>query len=193
MLKQIINIWRNNNGSFLFACGLTVVLIMSVLWRFDMIPDLGQSLRASPMLIGGRVTSLPTIVVVSITSDETVTGEVQMQIFSSPEMLSESLSPIESRVTTLRNGKSEFLIMGLARGAYAGVAYVDTNYNGLIDFTDDGVPTEPFGFAKVSTPEDTQALASGVFEVTGDPSFIKIHLKNPKPIVTSVRPTENAN
>ncbi|MDX1928034.1 MAG: DUF2141 domain-containing protein [Pirellulaceae bacterium] len=190
MLKQIINIWRNNNGSFLFACGLTVVLVMSVLWRFDMIPDLGQSLRASPMMIGGRVTSMPTVVVVSITSEDTATADVHMQVFASPEMINESLSPIETRVTTMKNGLSEFLIMGLARGAYAGIAYVDLNGNGQIDLADDGMPAEPFGFAKVTSPEDSQTLANGVFEVTGDPTFVKIHLKKPRFPVTSSRPTE---
>ncbi len=184
MLKQIINIWRNNNGSTLFVCGLLVVFFMSVLWRFDMIPDIGQSLRASPMMIGSRVTSMPTIVVVSITSDDYKSSDVQMQIFSAPEMVSESLAPLESRTTTMRDGLSEFLIMGLARGTYAGIAYVDVNSNGQIDLADDGSPAEPCGFAKASPHGETQAL--GVFEVSGDPTFVKIHLLKPKfPIAAS--------
>ena len=180
MLKQIFNIWRNNNGTFLTACGLAVMIVMSILWRFDLIPDLGQSLRVSPILLGGRVTSLPNIVVVSITSDDFPTAEVQMQVFSTPEMVNESLSPIESHLTTLRNGLSEFLLMGLARGAYAGIAYIDVNNNGQLDLGEDGSPAEPYGFAKASSQDDSQPLAGGVFEVTGDPAFIKIHLKKPK-------------
>ena len=145
------------------------------------------------MLIGGRVTSLPTIVVVSITSDDTSTMDVQMQVFSSPEMVTDSLSPIESRVTTMRNGLSEFLIFGLARGAYAGAAYVDTNLNGQIDIADDGSPAEPFGSARVSSQSDSQPLANGVFEVTGEATFIKIHLKKPKNPVAPARTTEDSN
>lgn len=195
MLKQIMNIWRNNNGTFLFACGLSVVVLMSILWRFDMIPDIGQSLRASPTLIaGGRVTVMPNIVVVSISSEDFPTAEVHMQVFSTPELVSESLSAIENRRTTLRNGLSEFVILGLSRGAYAGLAYIDTNENGQIDFAEDGSPAEPIGFARVNLPDDAPALGRGVFEVTGDPTFVKIHLTKPKFPVTPLRPPEkNAN
>jgi len=193
MLKQIINIWRNNNGTILFACGLAVVIVMSILWRFDMIPDVGQSLRASPMLIGGRVTSLPNIVVVSITSEDPPAAEVHMQVFSTPEMIGDSMSPIESRITTMQNGISEFLIMGLARGTYAGIAYIDSNDNGQIDLAEDGSPAEPFGFAKVRSEDDTQSLANGVFDVSGDPIFVKINLIKPKFPVAPARPSEDAN
>jgi uncharacterized protein (DUF2141 family) len=180
MLKQIINIWRNNNGTLLFICGAAVVVVMSVLWRFDMIPDIGQSLRASPTVMGGRVTALPTIVVVSITSDDITTADVQMQIFTTPAIVSESLVPIETRTVTMRAGLSEFLVTGLARGAYAAIGYIDINSNGQIDLAADGSPAEPFGFAKTSSQIDSQTLANGVFEVSGEPAFVKIHLLKPK-------------
>ncbi len=180
MLKQLINIWRNNNGTVLFVCGITVVAVMSVLWRFDMIPEIGPSLRASPMLVGSRANPLPNIVVVSITSEDSPNAEVLMQIFSPPDIGSEALSPLESHTTTLQDGLSEFLITGLSRGTFAGLAFVDTNSNGQIDLAEDGSPAEPFGFAKVKPRDESKSFANGVFEVTGDPTFVKIHLLKPK-------------
>ncbi len=193
MLKQIIHIWRNNNGTILFACGAAVVAVMSMLWRFDMIPDIGQSLRASPMLIAGRVTSLPNIVVVSITSDDFPDAEVHMQVFAAPDMVSEFSSPVESRTTTLHNGLSEYLLMGLARGTYGGIAYIDSNANGQIDLAADGSAAEPYGLVRVSTPAEAHTLPKGVFEVPGEPTFIKIQLMKPKFPVPHSRQTEDAN
>ena len=192
MLKQIINSWRNNNGTILFVCGLAVMIVMSILWRFDLVPDIGQSLRASPIMIGGRAATLPNIVVVSITSKDFPNTEVHMQVFSTPELVNESLSPIETRTTMMRDGLSEFLIMGLPRGIYAGLAYVDTNSNGIIDLAENGTPAEPFGFVKVSSQGESQSLANGVFEVSGDPTFVKINLTKPKFPVSPSRAPENS-
>ncbi len=166
---------------------------MSILWRFNMIPDIGQSLRVSPILIGGRIKSAPNIVVVSITSDDLQDAEVHMQVFSSPGMVSELSTPVDTRTVTIRNGLSEFLLTSLPRGSYAGLAYVDVNTNGQIDLADDGSPAEPFGFAKVSSPAEAQSVANGVFDVSGDPTFIKIHLIRPKFPVAPSRPPEDVN
>jgi uncharacterized protein (DUF2141 family) len=185
MLKQIINIWRNNNGTFLFVCGLAVVSIMSVLWRFDMIPEIGPSLRASPMMIGGRTTAVPTILVVSITSEDAPDAEVLMQIFSAIGIGSELTSPLESRTTTLQDGLSEFVITGLSRGTYAGLAFEDTNGNGQVDLAEDGSPTEPFGLVKVRSQDESKSLSNGAFEVLGEPVFLKIHLLRPKSVSPS--------
>lgn len=185
MLKQIVDIWRNNYGSLLSGCGLAVVIVMSVLWRFDMIPDIGQSLRASPMMIGPRVASLPNIVVVSIMSDDLQDAEVLMQVYSAPGLPSDTLAPLESRATVMQSGLSEFLITGLARGTYAGLAYVDTNSNGQVDLAQDGSPAEPFGMVKMKTYDESKSLPDGVFEVSGEPTFVKIHLLKPKSPVPS--------
>lgn len=180
MLKQISHIWKNNNGTVLAVCGFSAVIMMSVLWRFDLIPDIGQSLRVSPMLVGGRATSLPNIVVVSVTYEDMPDADVFTQVFTAVNGDNELLTPVESRSTTLRNGLSEFLLIGLARGVYAGLAYVDVNGNGQIDLAEDGSAAEPLGFARVNTQDAEHASAKGVFEVSGEPTFIKIHLSKPK-------------
>ena len=116
-----------------------------------------------------------------------------MQVFSSPGMVSELSTPVDTRTVTIRNGLSEFLLTSLPRGSYAGLAYVDVNTNGQIDLADDGSPAEPFGFAKVSSPAEAQSVANGVFDVSGDPTFIKIHLIRPKFPVAPSRPPEDVN
>lgn len=183
MLKHLLNIWRNNNGTLLFACGLGVVIVMSILWRLDMIPDIGKTLRTSPMIIGSRVTPLPNIVVVSITSDDLKNAEVVTQLFSNTP--SDTLAPLESRTTVMHDGLSEFLITGLARGTYAGIAFVDVNSNGQVDLAEDGSAMEPFGMMKVRTFDESKSLPSGVFELSGDPIFVKIKLLAPKTPVAS--------
>jgi uncharacterized protein (DUF2141 family) len=191
MLTKIINIWQNNYGTFLFACGIGVVIAMSVLWRLDLIPEIGPSLRASPMMLGGRATPPPNIVVVSITSEDSPDAEVLLQIFSAYDFGGESMSPLETRHIVMHHGLSEFLITGLVRGAYAGLAFVDTNNNGELDLASDGSPVEPFGFARAITNDESKSLANGVFEVSGEPAFVKIHLLKPKSPVSS-RPIEGA-
>ena len=144
------------------------------------------------MLIGSRATPLPSILVVSITTDDSPNAEVLMQIYSATDIGSESLSPLESHTSTLHDGLSEFVITGLPRGTFAGLAYVDINNNGQIDLAEDGSPAEPFGFAKFKERDEAKSLANGVFEVGGEPTFVKIHLLKPKSPVTPARASEGS-
>lgn len=190
MLKQLINIWRSNNGTVLFAFGVVAAIFMSFLWRFDMIPDIGPALRASTMMIGSRQTKyVPTIVVVSITADDYPDADVMMQIFSAPDLASESTTPVETRNTTLKGGLSEFVILDLLRGTFAGFAFIDSNGNGQIDLADDGSPAEPMGYVTAKSHDESKSLGNGVFEVTGEPTFVKIHLL--KPALPSSRSRED--
>jgi uncharacterized protein (DUF2141 family) len=190
MLKQLIKIWRSNNGTILFAFGVVAAIFMSILWRFDMIPDIGPALRASTMIIGARQTKhVPSIVVVSITSANYPDADVIMQIFSAPDLASESTTPFETRTTTLRDGLAEFVILDLPRGTFAGFAFIDANGNGQIDLAEDGSPAEPMGYATAKQQDESKALGNGVFEVTGEPAFVKIHLL--KPTAPSSRSREN--
>ena len=106
-------------------------------------------------------------------------------IATSDAPCNELTSPLESRTTTLQNGLSEFVITGLSRGTYAGLAFVDTNGNGQVDLAEDGSPAEPFGLVKVRTQDEPKTLSNGAFEVMGDPVFLKIHLLRPNSVSPS--------
>lgn len=191
MLKQLTDIWRNNHGSILFASGCVVAIVMSIAWRLDLIPDIRPTLRTSPTLMGGtRSKVVPNIVVVSVTSDEPLDGEVTFQVFTPPDTPNEPLVPFTSRTHRMERGVSEFVVTDLARGTYAAMAFIDINSNLQLDLADDGAPAEPFAFAKVSHRSD-ETLANGVFNVALEPVFVKFHLKAPaSPVTPRPEPTQ---
>ena len=179
MLKQLIQVWRNNHGPILFVSGFVVAICMSVLWRFNLIPDIGPALRASPTLMGNRSKPATNIVVMTVTSDELPDAEVTIQFFSPPDMLSDTLTPLEIRTERLESGLKEFVKTDLPRGTFAAIAFVDLNENMQLDINDEGLPTEPFAFATSNRTKDASTLANGVFEVGLEPTFLKFKLKNP--------------
>ncbi len=179
MLKQLLQVWRNNHGPILFVSGFLVAICMSVLWRFNLIPDIGPALRASPTLLGSRSKSLHNIVVVTVTSDDSTSEEVTLQFFSPSEIASETLTPVDTRTERLEGGTAEFLISDLPRGTFAAIAYMDANENMQLDVSEDGTPTEPFAFATTKQANDISVRAKGVFEVGMEPTFLKFDLKQP--------------
>lgn len=179
MLKQLIQVWRNNHGPILFTSGFIVAIVTSVMWRFDLIPDIRPVMRSSPTLLGNRTRTLTNIVVVSITYDENPNALVTVQFFTPSESGSDSLTPLESRSEQLEGGSKEFLVTDLARGAVAGIAYVDLNQNSQLDIDENGTANEPFAFATVKQPENAPPAARGVFEVGMEPVFVKFRLKQP--------------
>ncbi len=179
MLKQLIQVWRNNHGPILFVSGFLVAICMSVLWRFNMIPDIGPALRASPRLMGDRTKPAPNIVVVSITSEDAPDAEITLQFFAPPEFANETLTPLETRKERLDDGIAEFLLTDLARGTFAAIAYIDANENMQLDISEEGIPTEPYAFASSKRANDASAQAKGVFEVGNEPTFIKFTIKAP--------------
>ncbi len=192
MFNQLIQIWRNNHGPILFISGFVVAIVMSVMWRFDLIPDVRPVMRSSPTLLGSRARVPTNVVVVSVTSEETPEAMVTIQFFTPSDSGGESLSPLESRTEQLDGGVKEFLITDFTRGAVAGVAYVDLNENAQLDISEDGTPIEPFAFASAKQAEGAQPFGRGVFEVGTDPVFVKFRLKQPSNAATSAKPEPKA-
>ena len=192
MLKQLIQVWRNNHGPILFVSGFLVAICMSVLWRFNLIPDIGPALRASPTLMGTRAKTVPNIVVVSITLDDSPDAEVTLQVFSPPDVASETLTPLETRTVQLDEGVAEFVMTALPQGTFAAIAYFDVNENMQLDISDEGTPTEPYAFASSKQSNDASTRAKGVFEVGTEPAFVKFNLKNPLSAEASKPPPQLA-
>ena len=138
-------------GRYCSPCGFLVAIFMSVMWRFDLIPDIRPIMRTSPTLMGSRTRTMANIVVVTVTCEDVPNAQVTIQFFTPSETGSDSLTPLESRNEQLDGGIKEFLVTDLARGAVAGIAYIDLNGNGQLDIADDGTSMEPFAFASAKS------------------------------------------
>ena len=193
MLKQLLQVWRNNHGPILFTSGFLVAIFMSVMWRFDLIPDIRPIMRTSPTLMGSRTRTMANIVVVSVTCEDVPNAQVTIQFFTPSETGSDSLTPLESRNEQLDGGIKEFLVTDLARGAVAGIAYIDLNGNGQLDIADDGTSMEPFAFASAKSPDGAQPAARGVFEVELEPVFVKFRLQQPDKAAEPPKPDKKSS
>ncbi len=179
MLSKIANIWRDNHGSALTICGLLVALIMSIAWRFDLVPEIGPPLSQPTALYGVRAPVHPNILVVSIRSLDLREGNVILQVVGPPQTEGEQLSPIYSRTAKLQDGQAEFVVTQLSRGAFAAYAFVDLDDNQEFSMDKRGQPTEPYGFARLAGGSEPKQLAEGVFELSNEPVFIKFQLRTP--------------
>jgi uncharacterized protein (DUF2141 family) len=181
MLSKMATIWKNNHGSTLTVCGLVVAMLMSIAWRYDIFPEIGPPSELGTPLYGRRLPRPTNIVVVAIRSLDTQEGTVILQVVGPPLSEGEALLPIYSRSAKLQDGLAEFVVTDLPRGTYAAFAYLDSDHNDELNLDDSGVPTEPYGFARISGGREPRQLADGVFELINEPVFLKFQLRKPSP------------
>lgn len=187
MLSKIANLWQDNHGSALTICGLLVALIMSIAWRYDLVPEVGPPSNVIPTLTGQRPIVKPNILVATIRSQEAREGKLILQIVGPPAAENEPLEPVYSRQVALQEGVAEFVVTELSLGTYAAFAFLDLDGNEVLNIDDAGLPAEPFGFARSVGSAEPKKLGDGVFELSGEPVFIKIQLRVP---VTSRTPSK---
>ncbi len=148
---------------------------MSVAWRFDLIPDISPPSGFTPTLMGTRQSTPATLLIVSVTSDIVKEGSFNLQIW---ELVDESPTTVYSQTGTLSEGESDFVVTQLRRGTYSGMAFVDVNQDGEMNFDKNGTPKEPFGLLHIKKGGPSQGMADTVFDLGQDPVFVKIHISN---------------
>lgn len=178
MLNKMANIWHNNHGSTLTICGLVVALVMSIIWRYDLVPEIGPPSITNPSLSGKRTTP-QSIVVVTINSASEQNAKVSLRIVGAnygeedppPTIFSRFVNYSSS--TTLRNGLSEMVLTDVSRGTYGAFAFIDEDGNEEVTFDADGVPLEPFAIARQTSVETPEGTLEGGFELGSEPVFLK--------------------
>jgi uncharacterized protein (DUF2141 family) len=168
MFSSLVKTWQVNHGTPIAICSLIVALVMSIAWRFDLIPDIRPPSNFVPGY-GSRQTTPATLLIVTITSDVIQEGDCIFQL------VDESMTPVFSQTCTLKDGQAEFVVTSLRRGTYAGLAFIDSNQDGEFN-VENGVAKEPFGWIRPKRNQPTQAMADSVFELSQEPTFVKVHI-----------------
>lgn len=174
MFSTLSKTWQVNHGTPIAICSILVAVVMSIAWRFDLVPDIGPPSSFAPGLLGGRATPPQTLLIVTATAP-IKEGELTLLIQD------DGLSLVHTHNAPIHDGIAEFVVTQLKRGTYVGRAYIDMNENGQLDMTEEGKALEPAGLVTTTTPRSAEPFPEGVFEILQDPVFVKVAIRAPPP------------
>jgi Uncharacterized protein conserved in bacteria (DUF2141) len=175
MLSTLSKTWQVNHGTPIALCSLLAAALMSIAWRFDLIPEIGPPSSFAPGLLGRRSAPAQTLLIVTA-SAPVKEGNLTLLIQD------DELNSVHTQTAPIHDGFSEFVVTQLKRGTYVGRAYIDQNENGQLDISEGGVFLEPAGLVYPTTPRTQEPFPEGVFEVFQDPVFVKVVLRAPTTI-----------
>lgn len=151
---------------------------MSMLWWFDLIPDMSAFTPASKPNFRATSSKKSVKLVVYIESVSVKEGELTFQIEAPSGYDDGSLTTVLSQEVKLNEGLAEFVVSDLINGTYVGLAFMDINKNGVLDLDAQGRPTEPFAAARQTTPAPERKLGPGVFVISSsEPVFVHLNLR----------------
>ncbi len=145
LIQSLTRTWKNNHGGLLLGMGVVAAVIMSLVWYFNVLPDVElvpESNIGNPLQ---PTSQSPLIVVISGEPSESVERPTPgyVLLLDQAGKLTENLES---------SGTLPFFIdeKGLGSVAirrpqfinFAVIAFLDSNQNGRLDFKN-GVPTEP--------------------------------------------------
>lgn len=169
MIRQILESWKENCGNLLVLLGLLAGLLMSLIWHFELVPEVGLMARGIP---GPLVSATPRhnsnalVAIVrnparSSTTSNTISKsgeslrafvEVYLPYDSPPHLV----APLLVQSITLRDDGVPVAVLfsDLQPGRYTAVAYIDVNGSGRFDTyeAEGGAIDEPFCVAQSIRP-----------------------------------------
>ena len=152
MFKNLLQVWRRNRGNWLFIIAVVTVALASVLWRFDLLPQiqLEPSTPYNDGLLRGR--PQPVRLVFTLLGGKELGGEElgQSPVKGFVQILKPSRQPSGNRdsIKTVAfelspDGVTAVFIDDLPAGTYAPLIYLDLNENGELDRDEKGQAIEP--------------------------------------------------
>lgn len=173
--------WRGNFGPHLLVTSILVAIMVCVLWYLQWVPDL--QLRTSGSRLSSNVPpDTATLVArIELPSEHGFERPMRGLVFLFPQRTTPDGRAAPSYVFrfSLDGKNSATLVESVVSGDYTLVAALDLNANELIDFDDDGQPTEPLlQIDRRSHPESREADApwSQITIDTQEPAYFRFGL-----------------
>lgn len=162
MLQNILKSWKRNHGNLLLTIGVVAALIMSLVWYFNILPDVEfvPDSTLSTQLPAGTNKTTPVFILVSgpvspLGQQRRPSGIIQ--VHASDGNLDADTQPIQQWEFTLDHaGFATIGLMPPRSGSLAIVVFLDRNENGVLDYNSSGRPTEPLRI----TPDTTKPPVS---------------------------------
>lgn len=160
MLRSILKSWKENRGNLLLVLGAVAGLIMSLVWYFDLVPEVSLTARSLPGTListAPRSASRSLVGIVRLPVVEEgapVTRQVIVEVYPPSDAVLQQHPPLLVQSVKLRNDSAPVAVVfnDLPTGKYAAVAYVDLNENGRFDIDESGDISEPFCLARLASP-----------------------------------------
>jgi hypothetical protein len=181
MLKSILKSWKENRGNLLLILGSVAGLVMSLVWYFELVPEITLVTRNMPGTLvstGPRVASSSLVGIVRAPARQqlpesapTAVRQAVVEVYPPSHAPPENLSPLLLQTVELRDdgGPVAVVFNDLPPGKYAAVAYIDLNDNGRFDIEELGVTNEPFCLGRLAgPPRQSNAVGSGNSDNAGD-------------------------
>ena len=164
MFKSILKSWKENRGNLLLILGSVAGLVMSLVWYFELVPEITLVTRNMPGTLvstGPRVAASSLVGIVRAPvrqqlpeSASAAMRQAVVEVYPPSDAPPEDLSPLLLQTVELRDdgGPVAIVFNDLPPGKYAAVAYIDLNDNGRFDIEESGVTNEPFCLARLAGP-----------------------------------------
>lgn len=158
--KYLRGVWQDNHGGWLIAVAALTCLVIGLLWRLQLVPDIRISSGANRPILSQTIPPQNGILVAQVIApNPTATQRGLILLFrpeddlQQPPVFQQSFQLDESGMTTL--------LIVLPPGPYKAAAFLDINENGVLDFKD-ALPVEPVQYPNSknqSVSEDRQEMS----------------------------------
>ncbi len=193
MFEHLSTAWKYNRGTLLIVIGGVAGTLMCGIWYFQLLPNIEFTPQTT---VSATLPTQFSLLVVTIRGPRHLPdnlGEEQLpkgyfQLFSAAGTLADRGTPHLSREFILDGEDIVALaIDDMQPGTYSALAFIDTNFNGQLDFNDQGQAIEPF---RLSLPSDATAdslnLQDAALELSpGQKVFLNIDFQELIPDPTS--------
>lgn len=146
MRNYLRSTWRENNGWWLVGSAALVGGLLSLLWFFQMFPDLWVASTSNQPILSQTVQAKNSILVAQVNASEEAGGKRGFLLLYRPDGLA-SDAPAYQQAFELDDSGAVTVLMVLPPGIYRAVAFLDLNDSGQLDFEGDQ-PLEPIRFPK---------------------------------------------
>jgi len=178
MWTNVRNVWRENNGGWLLVVGVTASVLLGVLWRWELIPDIAISTAPQKPLLSQTITRQNSILVAQIMAPQGESGTKGLILLFRPENDPQQ-PPAFQQLFQLDESGMTTVLMVLPPGTYSVFAFLDKNNNGQLDF-EGSVPLEPMKLPTSSIRSDgaSQEANSEITLAPQVPVFCLFHFDN---------------
>lgn len=139
MWNYIRNLWRDNHGGWLLLAASVACVLLGLVWKLDLIPEITISGAPQKPFLSQTITSQNSILVAQIVAKADSAGEGGLILLFPPD--SDPLQPPSFQQSfRLDESGNTTVLMVLPPGNYKAVAFLDLNGNGQLDVDGPGRP-----------------------------------------------------
>ena len=183
MFDQFRQIWRQNNGNLLLMMGGIVIAIGSVVWYFNVLPDVRlvvpNNLALQLPASSNRPTEELIVLIRGPARSPSMLRGIQGMVMLLPPAgeLTEFPQPLQTLPFEMdARGMAGVTLNGTGRPEVAIAAFLDLNSNGILDIDAAGLPTEPVRLSSfpMEEPRTLSLSVSPIVPESGSPTIVEL-------------------